>query len=133
MNKTFLIILTFILLLLLSFSCKKQTISKLDGKWKYWYLSKQDSGKVQFWEFREPNILFKTVYTPDTIELDTGFWKVDKDFLEPTFLEITGLGSKQDGVYQIMKLNKSFLFLQRYKLNTGSTAGAFSRLEFTKE
>jgi len=131
MNKIIFALLFFSMLF--TFSCKKQTINKIKGTWKYWYLSKQDSGKVQLWEFREPNLLFKTVYLPDTIEKDTGFWKIDKNFLEPTFLEITGLGAKQDGTYQILKLNKKFLFLQRYKLSTGSTVGAFFRLEFTRE
>ncbi len=131
MNKSIFFILFFAFFTV--FSCKKITINKLNGTWRYWYLSKQDSGKIQFWEFREPNLLFKTVYTSDSIINDTGYWKIEKDFLEPTFLEITNLGAKQDGIYQILKLNKEFLFLQRYKLNTSSTEGAFSRLEFTKE
>lgn len=107
--------------------------NKLDGRWRYWYLSKQDSGKIQYWEFREPNLLFQTLYYEDSVKIDTGYWKLEKDFLEPIYLEITNLSGKYDGTYQILKLNKKFLILQRYKLSSGSTGGSFFRLEFTRE
>ncbi|MCX7862172.1 MAG: hypothetical protein N2449_04195 [Bacteroidales bacterium] len=132
MNKIYLvfIVITFGLLCV---QCKKQTANKLDGTWRYWYLSKQDSGKIQYWEFREPNLLYQTIYIHDSLYQDTANWVLEKDFLEPTYLDIKGLGSKYDGIYRILKLNKKFLILQRYKLSTGSTEGAFNRMEFTRE
>lgn len=133
MNKTLVIILFAIFTSAIFTNCKKQAANKLEGTWRYWYLSKQDSGKLQYWEFREPNLLFQTLYYQDSVHKDTGYWKLEKDFLEPIYLEITNLSGKYDGTYRILKLNKKFLILHRYKLSTGATGGAFLRLEFTRE
>ncbi len=132
MNKTRLIIFLIALTIIFT-NCKKQVASKLEGTWRYWFLSKQDSGKLQYWEFREPNLLFQTLYYQDSVFKDTGYWKLEKNFLEPIYMEITHLSGKYDGTYRILKLNKKFLILHRYKFSTGSTEGAFLRLEFTRE
>ncbi len=133
MNKK-IIISTLVLAFLTGFqSCKKQVINNIEGKWKYWHITSEDSITLDFWEFRKPNLIFRTIFYIDTVITDTGYWEVTKDFLEPTYIEFKSLRGIFDGTYQILKLNKKYMFLQRYKLPGGSTNGAFLRLEFTKE
>ncbi len=128
------IVIIFLCFLVISqYSCKKQAINKLEGNWRHWRTTIQDSVVFEYWEFREPNMLFKTAYYQDTVKTDTGYWEITKEFLEPTFLDIKSFDGYYDGIYQILKLNKKYLFLQRTKLAGGSTKGAFLRLEFTKE
>jgi hypothetical protein len=115
-------------------SCKKQTINKLEGKWRLWYLTKQEQNIIDFWEFKKPNILHRQAFYENDSILDTiGFWSIKSEIFEPTELEIKGFGASFDGIYRIDKLNKNFLFITRIKLPSGASSGAFRRYEFTKE
>jgi len=129
MNKWLLIIS----LILIFGSCKKQTEKKLIGTWHYYYLTSSDTGKIQLWTFNNPDQVIRVVYRYDSLFYDTGSWSVDKEFLEPRYVTFKGLDSIYDGKYQILKLNKKFLFLQRTQLLNGSSNGAFLRLEFARE
>ncbi|NSW45727.1 MAG: hypothetical protein HPY79_07940 [Bacteroidales bacterium] len=129
MNKWFFIIILAFLFL----ACKKQTEKKLIGTWHYYYLTASDTGITQLWTFNNPDQVIRVIYRFDSLFYDTGSWVIDKEFLEPTFITFKGLDSIYDGKYQILKLNKEFLFLQRSQLPNGSSNGAFLRLEFARE
>jgi hypothetical protein len=119
--------------LIFTVSCKKQAMNKLNGTWHYYYMSINDTGKTQFWTFKEPDQLLRVIKQNDSVFYDTATWKVDKSFLSPTYLVIDGLEQDNNGTFLILKLNKNFLTLQRTKSKEGSTNGVFSRLEFKKE
>ncbi|HOU98591.1 MAG TPA: hypothetical protein PLP65_07070 [Bacteroidales bacterium] len=129
MNKWSIIISLFVLFS----SCKKHVENKLIGTWHYYYLSAADTGITQLWTFNNSSELIRVIHRQDSLFYDTATWKVDKQFAEPSLLEISGLDGYFDGTYQILKLNKKFLYLQRTSLFNGSSNGAFLRLEFAKE
>ncbi len=113
--------------------CKKMTNNKLTGRWHYYYLSINDTGKTQYWTFNDPDQLIRIISRYDTVMCDTGTWKIEKDFMSPTFIVVDGLDNNTNGTYQLLKLNKKFLTIQRTKSNAGATDGAFCLMEFKKE
>ncbi len=126
-------LLIFVLLIILFFGCVKQAEKRIEGTWHFYYLEAGDTGLVQLWTFSEPDVLIRVIKNNDSLFYDTAKWEIDKDFLEPKFLKVSGLDNLFDGTYQILKLNKKYLFLQRTQLPGGASKGAFRRLEFAKE
>lgn len=96
-------------------------------------MSSADTGKTQLWTFNNSAELIRVIHRNDSLFYDTAAWEVEKKIDEPKYLTVKGLDGYFDGKYQILKLNKKFLFLQRTNLNDGNSNGAFLRLEFSKE
>lgn len=129
MNRIFI----FVLLIILFVGCVKQAEKRIEGTWHFYYMEASDTGLVQLWTFSKPDILLRVIKNNDSLFYDTAKWEIDQDFLEPKFLKVSKLDNLFDGTYQILKLNKKYLFLQRTQLPGGGTNGAFRRLEFAKE
>lgn len=128
------IFLIFIMFFCFSFfSCQKNYEKKIEGTWRFYYLSMQDTGISDLWTFYKNKTLIRVLYSSDTLRFDTAQWEITKPFLEPTFLKIEGLDYNHDGTFQIIKLNKELLILQRIKLSDGNSSGSFKYFEFKRQ
>ncbi len=126
-------LLFIILLVNLSFiflSCQKKKEEKIMGSWQYVYLTDVNN-TIQNWTFIEHNKFIKTIKT-DTLISDTADWKLTVEALSATTLKITGVNEWTDGTYEVLTLNKKYLIIQRIMLSSGSSDGAFNRMEFVK-
>jgi hypothetical protein len=130
MNRYLLFIALLINFSLFFFSCQKKKEEKITGNWQYIYLTNTNN-TIQNWTFIDNNKFIKTIKT-DTIISDTADWKLTADALSATKLKITGINEWTDGTYEILTLNKKYLIIQRISLSSGSSDGAFNRMEFVK-
>jgi hypothetical protein len=127
-TKTLFLILTALTL----FSCSKsRQEKKIAGTWDMVFLMANPTGQTIHWTFNDSGSLF-TSCNNDSTQNDTATFLIDASFMDAYYLTISGLNTFRDGQYQILKLNKKYLILQRISGPDGASAGAFSRLEFVK-
>jgi len=122
------------ILLLTSFifiSCQKKQEKKISGEWNYVYLSNV-SNTTQTWDFSNDKNLYRKI-TTDTTIIDTANWKIDTKVFERPLLIISNFkDSLNNGIYEVLTLNKKYLVAQRISFLNGTTGGAFNRIEFYK-
>lgn len=137
-------IFIFVTLLIIFYGCVKQAEKRLEGTWRlYCCVSLSDTAFVQLWTFSKPDVLSRVIINNDSFIYDRAKWEIVQNFLEPKFVIISSLDETNDtndnvynlldGKYQILVLNKKYMFLQRTQLPNGASKGAFMRLEFAKE
>lgn len=129
-NKTTTLLLFLAALSLFSCSKSKQE-KKITGTWDMVFLMANPDGKSIHWIFNDSGSLI-TSCNYDSTQNDTATFTIDASFLDAYYLTISGLNAFRDGQYQILKLNKKYLILQRISGSNGASEGAFARLEFVK-
>lgn len=130
------IILIIVTAVLVSCSTKRED-EKLTGTWNVVFLTAGEQTKTVYWTFSDGNTLTTTDYRTDTTIIDTGSYFMTKEFPATFFVDITSLdynsqGLDLNGRWQIIKLNKKFLTLERVLMPSGSRPGAYLWKEFTK-
>lgn len=133
--KLFHLIIFLFIVIYLSSCSKAREEEKLIGSWSKVFLMKEelDSGKTFFWTFDEKQALYTTEYKMDTTVIDTAKFVIDKKFPTTFYIDITGLNYGQDGRYQVIKLNKKILVLERVAYPNGTVPGSYLWKEFVKK
>lgn len=115
-------------------SCtKEKEQEKITGSWSKVFLRADEAGNTLIWTFDENNNLYSTKYSSDTTILDTASFVIDKDFPSTFYIDFTGLKEEEDGRYQVIKLNKTILVLERIAYPDGKKEGAYLWKEFVKK
>lgn len=113
------------------FSCSKSKEKKIIGSWEQQYFVKYDDDRLTVWTFADDQTVTEDFFYGSNIDTTiVGTYTINVN-LGTCYLTVEGFGL-DDGKYQILKLNKKFLIMQRVEFN-GSINGAFSRKEFVKK
>ncbi len=129
--KKFIVFLPIIALLIVSCS-KKRDQKKIIGSWEYQYFQHHEDNRAITWVFADDQTL--TQYHIEDTNADTivATYAIEKKFGDAHYVIIKGIDTDNDGKYQILKLNKKYLIMERVEQN-GHTQGVFVRKEFIKK
>jgi len=124
----------FICLFLFSSCSKKKEQEKLVGSWDMIFLLASEQNKKVVWTFKDDNSLTFTDYRTDSTYIFNSNYLLTKEFPSTFYIDITGIESGQDinGRYQIIKLNKKILTIERVLLSSGTKPGAYLWKEFVR-
>lgn len=131
--KLFPVIILLFTVIYLSSCSKAREEEKLIGSWYKVYLMASETGKTSIWTFDEDHALYIKEYDADTMTTDTAQYTIDKKLPSTFFVDITGLKSGETGRYQVIKLNKKILVLERIAYDNGSVRGSYLWKEFVKK
>ena len=121
------------MLLLAMFSCSKsKEQKKIVGTWDYQFFTYYDDNRTITWVFADDNTLKQYLVQGNQSDTIVASYSVDANFGDAYYVTISGIDNRNDGKYQVLKLNKKFLIMQRVELN-GQTKGVFVRKEFVKK
>ena len=129
--KKILIFLPVITLLIVSCSKSKEQ-KKIIGSWEYQYFQHYDDNRTITWVFADDQTVTQYYVAGNYADTAVATYSVDANFGDAYYVTIKGIDIYNDGKYQVMKLNKKFLIMERVELN-GQTKGVFSRKEFVKQ
>ena len=129
--KKFVVFLPVFVLLIVSCSKSKEQ-KKIIGSWEYQFFQYYDDNRTITWVFADDGTM--TQFFNSEIKSDTvvASYRIDANFGDAYYLTVDGIDENNDGKYQILKLNKKFLIIQRVEYK-GETKGVFSRKEFVKK
>jgi len=115
------------------FSCSKSTEQKnFVGTWDYQYFTHYDDNRTITWVFSDDNTLTQYFVQGNYADTIVATYSVDANFGDAYYITVSGIDVYNDGKYQVLKLNKKFLIIQRVE-SDGKTAGVFVRKEFVKK
>ncbi len=115
------------------FSCSKsKEQKKIIGTWEYQYFTHYDDNRTITWVFADDNTLTQYFFVGNYADTIVATYSVDANFGDAYYVTINGIDTYNDGKFQVLKLNKKYLIMQRVELN-GKTEGVFERKEFVKK
>lgn len=122
---------------LLASCSKKNEEEKLAGSWEMVFLLASEQGQDVVWTFHEDYSLSITETLTDTAYVHSGSYVVNKDFPGTFYVDLSGLGiimgQELNGRYQIIRLTKTILVIQRVSMVSGKEEGAYLWKEFIKK
>lgn len=122
-----------IILLIFIFSCTKSSQEKkIIGSWEYLFFSKNDSNTSITWTFNDDHTMTQFYFNDSYKDTTVANFSLDGNFPQAYYLTITGVDMYNDGKYQILRLTKKFLIIERVEYN-GRTQGIYERKEFIKQ
>ncbi len=119
--------------IILSSCSKAKEEEKIIGSWSKVFLRADEADQILIWTFDEGQALYTTKYETDTIKIDTAQFVIDKKFPSIFYIDITGLDLDENGRYQVIKLNKKILVIERIAYSNGSVPGSYLWREFVKK
>lgn len=123
------------------FSCSKSgEQKKIIGTWEYQFFTHYDDNRTITWVFADDNTLTQYCTSDSYADTIVASYSVDANFADAYYVTISdfevrnecGEYHNDNGKYQVLKLNKKFLIMQRVELN-GKTEGVFACKEFVKK
>ncbi len=129
--RNLLIILPVITFMAISCSKSKEQ-KKIIGVWEYQYFTHYDDNRTITWTFADDQTITQYSVVDNYADTVVATYSVDANLGDAYYVTIKGIDTDNDGKYQILKLNKKFLIMQRVEQD-GQTGGAFIRKEFVKK